>query len=74
MIKLSIIIVSWNVRDLLRKCLASVYRETQVPFEVLVVDNASQDGSADLVAREFPQAKLIRLHLMYTRQSLYSQP
>lgn len=60
MIKLSIIIVSWNVRDLLRKCLASVYRETQVPFEVLVVDNASQDGSADLVAREFPQAKLIR--------------
>ena len=60
MIKLSIIIVSWNVRALLQKCLASIYRETKQPVEVIVVDNASIDGSADLVAKEYPQVKLIR--------------
>lgn len=60
MTKLSIIIVSWNVRALLQKCLASIYRETKTALEVIVVDNASTDGSADLVANEYPQVKLIR--------------
>ncbi len=58
--KLSIVIVSWNVRDLLRRCLKSVYNQTKMPFEVFVVDNASADGSADMVAAEFEQVKLIR--------------
>jgi len=58
---LSIIIVSWNVRDLLLDCLNSVYAETKgVSFEVFVVDNASSDGSAEMVEQEFPQVKLIR--------------
>jgi len=57
----SIIIVNWNTRDLLRDCLRSIYEETGgIGFEVIVVDNASSDGSADMVAGEFPQAKLIR--------------
>lgn len=60
MLDLAIVIVNYNVRDLLRDCLNSVYASTGVTFEVCVVDNASPDGSADMVAREFPQAKLIR--------------
>lgn len=58
--ELSIIIVNWNTRDLLRDCLNSVYAETEASsFEVLVVDNASADGSAEMVKREFPQVGLI---------------
>lgn len=60
--KLSVIIVNWNVRDLLRDCLASLYASLALPpedFEVFVVDNASQDGSVAMVAREFPQVLLV---------------
>lgn len=60
MLDLAIVIVNYNVCDLLRNCLKSVYASTGVAFEVCVVDNASPDDSADMVAREFPQAKLIR--------------
>ncbi len=55
---LSIIIVSWNVRALLEKCLFSVFKN-QSDFEVLVVDNASTDASAEMVKEKFPQVKLI---------------
>ncbi len=56
----SVVIVSYNGRDFLRRCLQSVYRHTQdVKFEVVVVDNASQDGTPDMVSSEFPQVKLI---------------
>jgi GT2 family glycosyltransferase len=56
---LSIIIASWNVRDLLAACLASL-RAVTLEIEIIVVDNASTDGSAEMVAAEFPQATLIR--------------
>ncbi|MFC1613342.1 glycosyltransferase family 2 protein [Patescibacteria group bacterium] len=57
---LSIIIVNWNVKDLLEKCLTSIYKETQnIDFEVIVIDNASSDNSADMVRNKFPQVKLI---------------
>jgi GT2 family glycosyltransferase len=60
MLDLAIIIVNYNVRDLLRRCLASVYAsEGDFSYHVCVVDNASRDGSADMVAQEFPQAQLI---------------
>ncbi|MFN7016178.1 MAG: glycosyltransferase family 2 protein [Fimbriimonadales bacterium] len=56
---LSICIVNWNTRDLLRACLQSIYRyPPPEPFEVIVVDNASTDGSAAMVRAEFPQARL----------------
>lgn len=57
---LSIIIVSYNTRDLLRDCLASVERCCSgASVETFVVDNASSDGSAEMVAREFPLVELI---------------
>lgn len=52
----SALIVSWNNRDFLGRCLESLPKDT----EVIVVDNASTDGSADLVAEKFPSARLIR--------------
>ena len=58
---LSIIIVNWNTKDLLKACLRSVYAETRgLTFEVFVVDNASTDGSPEMVERTFPQVRLIR--------------
>ncbi|MFN0072977.1 MAG: glycosyltransferase family 2 protein [Chloroflexota bacterium] len=54
----SVIVVSWNTRELLRRCLASV-TASRVPLEVLVVDNASTDGSPEMVRREFPRARLM---------------
>ncbi len=57
---LSIIIVSWNVKELLKKCLASIYQsQGSFSFEVFVVDNASADGTAAMVSREFSMVKLI---------------
>lgn len=61
MVDLSIIIVNWNTRDYLRSCLASIYAHPPLgySFEVIVVDNASSDGSVDMVRQEFPQVRLI---------------
>jgi N-acetylglucosaminyl-diphospho-decaprenol L-rhamnosyltransferase len=58
---LGIVIVNYNVRDLLRDCLASVYDSRgELTFDVCVVDNDSHDGSAGMVADEFPQVRLVR--------------
>ena len=57
---LSIVIVSYNVRGLLKECLESIYRTTKyIQFEVYVVDNNSSDGTIQMIEREFPQVKLI---------------
>ncbi len=57
--KISIIIVSWNVRDQLRTCLQSIQQYCAADTEVFVVDNASKDHSAEMVAKEFPDVQLI---------------
>lgn len=58
---LSIVIVNWNTSDMLRDCLNSVFAGLgALQSEVWVVDNASEDGSPEMVAQEFPQVKLIR--------------
>jgi N-acetylglucosaminyl-diphospho-decaprenol L-rhamnosyltransferase len=61
---LAIVIVSWNVRDLLRQCLlslaASVQLTTKPRIEVLLVDNGSSDGTPAMVESEFPWVQLIR--------------
>lgn len=55
------IIVNWNTKDLLRNCLASIYQYTpKGEFEIFVADNASSDGSPEMVEAEFPDVKLIR--------------
>lgn len=60
MLDLGIVIVNWNTRDLLEKCLRTVYAsEGSFSYSVVVVDNASTDGSADMVRERFPQVQLI---------------
>ena len=51
----SFVIVSYNSRELLRRCLASIYEHTRgLAFEVVVVDNASHDGAPEMLAAEYP--------------------
>ena len=59
-LELAIVIVNWNTMELLRECLASAYRNKDPVFGVCVIDNASSDASADMVAAQFPQVRLIR--------------
>lgn len=59
--QVSVVIVSFNTRDLLRKCIECLKREAGGVFhETIVVDNASCDGSADMIASQFPDVRLIR--------------
>ncbi len=61
MADLSIILVSYNTRELLLRCLEEIFRQRgKGTLEVFVIDNASRDGSAEAVARTFPQVRLIR--------------
>ena len=60
--EVSVVVVSWNTRELLRRCLESMVDEADTGrIEVIVVDNASSDGSADLVHEAFPWAELLAL-------------
>lgn len=60
MLDLSVVIVNYNTCDLLSDCLASIYQgQSDLDFKVIVVDNASSDGSAMMVASEFPHVDLI---------------
>jgi GT2 family glycosyltransferase len=57
---LSIIIVTWNTCEITRACLQSIREHvTGVEYEVIVVDNASSDGSVGMIQSEFPEARLI---------------
>lgn len=57
---LSIIIVTWNAQDYLQKSLNSIYENTTgITFEVIVVDNASSDGSVEMIKSKFPFVNLI---------------
>ena len=59
MLQLSVVIVNWNVRDFLRECLNSVQAEIAEEADILVVDNASSDGSVDMLRSEFPEVRVI---------------
>lgn len=59
--QLSVIIVTWNVRELTLACLTALERETRgITTEVIVVDNASVDGTADAVQAAFPDVRVLR--------------
>jgi len=56
----SVVVVNWNTQDILRDCLKSVYEQGgEIDFEVIVIDNASTDGSVEMVKKEFPKAIII---------------
>jgi len=60
-VHLSIIIVNWNSKDYLAKCLESVYAHTKdLDYEVIIVDNASFDGCDHLISECYPQVKFIQ--------------
>lgn len=60
-ITVSVIIVSWNARDYLTQCLSSLTTEAcRYPMDIIVVDNASSDGSADCIESNYPNVHLIR--------------
>ena len=58
----SVVVVSWNVRDLLVRCLESLFSDLEsnaIETRVVVVDNASRDGSVEAIRTHFPQVELI---------------
>lgn len=58
---ITVAVVSWNTRELLQRCLRSLAPDQDSGLaDVWVVDNASSDGSAELVEREFPRVRLVR--------------
>jgi GT2 family glycosyltransferase len=59
-VDVSIIIVSWNVREFLRGCIESIKAtRNDASVQILVIDNASSDGSAEMIRSEFPEVALI---------------
>jgi len=62
---LSIIVVSYNTKDMTLACLQSIVDETSSSYEVIVIDNLSVDGSAEAIATRFPQ-----FHLISSRENL----
>ena len=58
---LSVVVLSWNTRELTLACLRALHDESPAHRrEVIVVDNGSEDGSADAIAEQFPEVRLIR--------------
>jgi GT2 family glycosyltransferase len=61
MVDLSIIIVNWNVKDILKDCLESIRKNVSgIAYEVVIVDNNSADGSIEMIEKEYPEVLLIR--------------
>jgi GT2 family glycosyltransferase len=61
-VNVSIIVVTWNASKFVEECFGSIFEEVrELSAEVIAVDNASQDGTAERIAERFPAARLIRL-------------
>src|SRR5436853_7177416 len=58
--RVSVIVLSWNRREDLRRCLDALAIQTYAPREIVVVDNGSSDGSAELLKAHYPAVRLIR--------------
>jgi GT2 family glycosyltransferase len=68
-IDVSVCIVTYKARDLLRDCLFSLFENSGLPFEVIVVDNGSDDGTAEMLQEQFPTVTLVenKTNAGYTR-------
>jgi len=58
--EISICIVSFNTRDILRDCLRSIAANVRLPHEIIIVDNHSTDGTVDMLGAEYPEIQLIQ--------------
>jgi GT2 family glycosyltransferase len=56
---ISVVVLNWNGYRVVDQCLKSLYHQTYQPIEIIIVDNASTDGSAELVRDRFRDVKLI---------------
>ena len=65
----SVIIVNCNRKSYLRSCLESIAPQSFSPLEIIVVDNASIDGSVDMLGRDFPA-----VHIIENRKNRYFGP
>ncbi len=66
----SVVVVNWNRHDLLKSCLLSLRsQQLKQPFEVVVIDNGSHDGSPEMVLREFSENPVFRLKLIRNRDN-----
>jgi N-acetylglucosaminyl-diphospho-decaprenol L-rhamnosyltransferase len=77
-VTLSVIIASYNARELLVNCLQSVYQNPpSQPYEIIVVDDASIDGTSEMVRARFPEARLFRnevnQHYAYSNNRAFQQ-
>ena len=64
------VVVTWNRRDLLRSCLQSLaIQDWNQPFEVVVIDNGSDDGSSEMVLKEYGKSTKFRLKLIQNREN-----
>ena len=61
--QVSVIIVNWNGLALLSECLESMRKQSYTRFSTILVDNGSTDGSIDFVKKEFPEVRIIALHV-----------
>lgn len=66
---ISVVVVNWDRRDLLRRSLESLASQTLSDFEVVVVDNGSRDGSADMAAQEFGSGRQFLLKVIRNREN-----
>src|SRR6266481_999017 len=74
-IELSVIISTYNAREVLADCLTSIYQNPpNEPYETIVVDDASNDSTSEMVRDRFPQVRLLRnsVNLHYTRSNNFA--
>ena len=70
---ISIIVANYNKKELLKNCLDSLKNQTFQDMETIVVDNASTDGSSNLVKKLFPEVKLILNDKNFLFSKAYNQ-
>ena len=61
MIDVSIVIVTWKIKELIDNCIRSIKENTNISYEIIVVDNNSADGTVELIRGKFPEVKVIEL-------------